>query len=95
MLEGRLSLQEVREYLKEKGISYSGIEEYEPAIHIFSHVEWHMVSYIIEVEKWEIQEKQEENFVWLFKEEILTEYSVPSAFKIYLDYLKQGQRKLF
>lgn len=95
MLEGRLSLQEVREYLKEKGISYSGIEEYEPAIHIFSHVEWHMVSYIIEVEKWEIQEKREENFVWLSKEEILTEYSVPSAFKVYLDYLKQGQRKLF
>lgn len=95
MLEGRLSLQEVRNYLKEKGISYSAVEEYEPAIHIFSHVEWHMVSYKVEVERWEIQERNEENWLWLSREEILTQYSVPSAFKVYLDYLKQEQRKLF
>ena len=95
MLEGRLSLQEVRNYLKEKGISYSEVEEYEPAIHIFSHVEWHMVSYKVEVQRWEIRERNEENWLWLSREEILTQYSVPSAFKVYLDYLKQEQRKLF
>lgn len=54
-----------------------------------------MVSYKVEVQRWEIRERNEENWLWLSREEILTQYSVPSAFKVYLDYLKQEQRKLF
>lgn len=100
LLEGRLSKKEVKEYLKQKGISYRDIEEYEPNVHIFSHVEWHMVSYRIKVEEKEVletldREEEKKNFLWLLREEILGKYSVPSAFKRYLEYLKEAQRKRF
>lgn len=100
MLEGRLSLQEVKNYCKEKKLSVHSIAEYEPAIHIFSHVEWHMVSYLIELER-EVQEAEQEfpkankEILWVSKEELLESYSIPSAFKKYLDYFKGKQNKLF
>lgn len=95
LLEGRCSRKEVQEYLKKQGISYTEIKEYEPHIHIFSHVEWHMVSYLITVEAEEIREAPENTLIWSSREKILQEYSIPSAFKVYLEYLKETQRKLF
>lgn len=100
LLEGRLSKAEVRNYLKQKGVSYRDMEEYEPSIHIFSHVEWHMISYRIKVEEKEISEvlsseEEKKEFLWLLREEIFETYSVPSAFKRYLEYLKEAQIKHF
>ena len=97
LLEGRASKKEVKEYLRQRNISFQEMEEYEPSIHIFSHVEWHMISYRIKVEEREISEIVEggEALYWLSREEILEKYSVPSAFKLYLEYLKETQRKLF
>lgn len=97
LLDGRCSLQEVKNYLKERNLSFLEIEEYEPSIHIFSHVEWHMVSYKVKIEELEISEENDSDggLKWLIKRDVLENYSVPSAFKIYLDYLKEEQRKLF
>jgi A/G-specific adenine glycosylase len=51
--------------------------------HIFSHKEWHMIGYLIEVE----QELKE--YVWATKDEMKDKYSIPSAFKTYKDYIQK------
>ena len=45
--------------------------------HIFSHIEWNMKG-------WRIQVKQQNNeFEWVKKEEILQKYAIPEAFRYY------------
>lgn len=57
--------------------------------HIFSHIEWHMTGYhILLTEKLE-----DENLVWVSKEELEKEYAVPSAFEFMKDYLLIKERE--
>ena len=49
--------------------------------HIFSHIEWHMIAYIKEVD---IKNK---DYIWVSKEEIEFKYSIPNAFKTYREYI--------
>lgn len=48
------------------------------AKHIFSHVEWHMKGYSIE-----LQEKPEGDCLWVTPQEVREMYSLPGAFKAY------------
>lgn len=71
-------LKEVKEEILEnwqlKAISIKRLKE---AKHIFSHIEWHMVGYKIEVEK------ENEEFLWVSKEQLREEYAIPGAFLAY------------
>ena len=48
------------------------------AKHIFSHVEWHMRGFAVE-----LQEKPAGDYLWVTPEEIRETYSLPGAFKVY------------
>lgn len=45
--------------------------------HIFSHIEWHMTGYHILLKK----KIEDEDFVWVTREEMEQEYAIPSAFE--------------
>ena len=48
------------------------------AVHLFTHVEWHMVGWRVRLNA------PTDGFLWASREEILQRYAVPTAFKPYL-----------
>jgi len=62
--------------LNEWGVITGEIRDMKARKHIFTHIEWHMNCYFVNV-------KQNENndFFWLEKETVEKEYALPSAFK--------------
>lgn len=96
---GHLSKHEVIEILEgEMALPNYCIEEvatFEPAGHIFSHLEWHMISYWIKLREAETSEVAESvnryqvadeiGGVWVSKRQMEEELSLPSAFKVYQD----------
>ena len=71
--EGILSEQQIREWLN----SEAEITPSVSAVHIFSHVEWHMKSCLIQVKK------ELPDFQWVSRESLKREISLPSAFKAF------------
>ncbi len=66
--------KELKEYLKEKNYSVSSIQNLGKFKHIFSHLEWHMTAYLIELKKIENPRK------FYTKQKIEQKYSLPTAF---------------
>lgn len=93
-LAGHLSETEILTYLKERGLSPLRIQSLEPAKHIFSHVEWRMIGYLILVEDME-QASQEQEFLVVEPERTEAEFPIPAAYVTYARYLKirLGQEK--
>lgn len=64
--------------------------------HIFSHIEWHMIGYFIELEartkEDRIRKEAEANLMAVSLEEIQKQYSIPSAFQFFLTAL-EGERR--
>ena len=52
------------------------------AVHIFTHVEWHMTGYLVRAREFYPQ------FTWATRAEIEEKYAVPSAFKAFMNWLK-------
>ena len=65
---------EVYAYLKNRGISVIEWKKQLTAKHIFTHVEWHMTGYVLQVTSDDI-----DNYVWADKA-LFTELALPSAF---------------
>ena len=59
------------------------IKPLESAVHIFSHIEWHMNGFEIFIKE------QAPEFKWVTIDVLLAEKAVPSAFRVYLNYLKE------
>ena len=74
----------VEGHLKEEALlSWLGVKEavitpLPAAKHVFSHVEWHMIGFRIELE-----ERPAGDFLWVTVEDLKKNYSLPSAFKAY------------
>ena len=62
--------------LQEKGILQAEIQPMKGQKHIFTHVEWHMDCYFVNV-----SEKTTSELLWLTKEEAESSFALPSAFK--------------
>ena len=92
-LEGHLTDAQVLAYLKEQGFSPIRIQRLEPSKHIFSHIEWQMIGYVIRVEELESEEASGMLFVEPSRTE--KEFPIPAAFGAYTDYLqiRLGQEK--
>lgn len=61
-------------FLKSWNLVGKKIIKMESYHHIFSHVEWDMIGYQVRVEK------ENEEFLWVPKEELLQKYPIPGAF---------------
>ncbi|MBQ3489965.1 MAG: A/G-specific adenine glycosylase [Clostridia bacterium] len=84
--ESALSEEEAFVYLSSLGLSPIGISSCGDAVHIFTHIEWHMTGYTAECLY------PSENFIWKSAEEILSDYAIPSAFRAYVSYIKKEQK---
>lgn len=80
-LEGYQSKKAVSEYYKMYVVK--NIRKLPDAKHIFSHIEWHMKGYLVEVEM------PCEEGVWCTLEELKASYAIPTAYKAYKDALEK------
>ncbi|MBO5303045.1 MAG: A/G-specific adenine glycosylase [Lachnospiraceae bacterium] len=87
--EGYYTQKRALAYVKEMGLMPLRIEELTDAVHIFSHVEWHMKGYLIRVEAME----EEKGFIFAETEDFVDNYPMPSAFGAYTQYLNIRQGK--
>ena len=81
-LEGHKDKKALVSYLKGIGLMPIRIKKLEPAKHIFSHVEWHMIGYDILVD--ELEKTNEEDFLFIHPKQIKKEYPIPTAFEKYM-----------
>ena len=81
---GKLTEEETFTYLRSIGIEPTQITPCGDAVHIFTHIEWHMTGYAVECAY------PAKNFDWKPKEEILSDYAIPTAFRAYTQYMKQN-----
>ncbi len=80
-VNGKLSEADALSFLQ--SLSPIAIRPTVDAVHIFTHIEWHMTGYAAECTA------PSDEFVWKSAEEILSDYAIPSAFRAYVDYMKQ------
>lgn len=86
---GHFSEKETLDYVRDMGYSPLRIKRLTDSIHIFSHVEWHMIAYYLLVEEeafaTEEQKKRatEEKLIFVDEKEQKEKYAVPSAFGAY------------
>lgn len=84
-LEGKLSGKQVLSYLKQEGLSVLKIERLKESKHIFSHREWHMIGYKIQVD--ELAPRiGKENLLFIERSETKERYPIPSAYAAYMEY---------
>lgn len=78
--EGHIKKAELIENIKYQGYNIKQVLGLHPAKHIFSHIEWHMKGYLIEVESMT-------SGLWCSKAELDEQYAIPTAFHVYRDAL--------
>ena len=77
-LPGRLSRQEAADAAARFGAGVLPCEPCGEAKHVFTHIEWHMTGYALELES------ETPSLTWKTAGEIRGDYSVPTALKAYL-----------
>lgn len=84
-VEGHLSSGEAVAYCKKIGLAPIRIKELGEAKHIFSHVEWHMIGYLIQVD--ELEKHGSPDMIFVHPEEAEKTYPIPAAFEAYTNYI--------
>jgi len=82
---GHYSNDEVLALLKEKQLSPLRIQRLRESKHIFSHLEWRMIGYVIKVE--EMTEPSEFEYMFVDTKEAVETYAIPAAFQAYTRYI--------
>lgn len=92
-LEGHKSEEEVLEYIKSLDLEAMQIKPLDKAKHIFSHVEWRMIGYVVRVAA--LDQKKQKDLLFVDQKESEENYAVPAAFRAYTKYMKIriGQKK--
>ena len=90
---GHLEETQVLDWVRNMGYSPLRIRRLVDSVHIFSHVEWHMIGYslLVEEEAFATQEQKkraaQEELVFTDAEELAEHYALPSAFGAYRKYV--------
>ena len=89
-LDGELSAKELSEQMKKWEIGDYMIEPLGEGKHIFSHVEWQMRGYRIQMR--DISEKllEKEEWIAVSREDLEEKYAIPSAFECYRKQIYRG-----
>ena len=91
--EGHLGVTEATAYLRSIGFEPLRMERVEDSKHIFTHIEWNMMAYLVRISP-DFDGVDEGLGYFLMKRETLArEYAVPSAFSSYERYLKDKHEK--
>ena len=89
---GHLSEKEALDYVRAMGYSPLRIQALPDSVHIFSHVEWHMIAYFLLVEeeafasKEQIAKRKKEHLIFADAQKQKEIYALPSAFHAYKPY---------
>ena len=86
-IEGSLSYEECDEEMQKWNMKAERIIPLNKCKHIFTHLEWYMMGYYVLIHSL----PKDSGFIWATKKEIQQRYSIPSAFKEYLNYLLGGE----
>jgi A/G-specific adenine glycosylase len=85
MLEGNISKDACIAWLKDSGYEIANIASLPAAKHIFTHIEWEMIGYEVELQSF----KNHWPLTWATKEQLETQYAIPTAHSFYMKYVKQ------
>lgn len=89
MLEGDASIESMKKTVRKLGFEPMNLKVSKTAKHIFTHIEWHMSSYLIKVAEREIQNNSmSDDCVLATPAELRERYPLPSAFSAFLEELK-------
>ena len=81
-IEETLTMTQCQTFLTEQGAQVKKITDAGSGKHIFTHIEWHMKGYLIEVTNpWG-------DFIWEDWNTVKEEYAVPSAFSTFTEWLE-------
>lgn len=78
--------QELYQLLKQSGVLIKTMVPLHDAKHIFSHIEWHMQGYLVIIDEWNCELR--ENHVWASEDQLDRTYAIPTALKVYRDALR-------
>lgn len=81
---GTMTEEEALKYVQHMNLHPMRIQKLEDAVHIFSHVEWHMTGYMIQVDS---LTREEANVPFVEIQDAQKNYAIPSAFAAYTRYL--------
>ena len=84
-LDSSLPINKLEVLLEEHGIQDYTLELLSPAKHIFSHVEWHMIGYRVNVPSKNVE--LFEDLTWVTPAQIEKNYAIPNALKAYREHL--------
>ena len=74
-LEGFWNETEIQEKLEQLGIVVKSIKFVKETKHIFTHIDWYMKSYQIQVKS------ESKEYIWVTREELINQYALPTAFQ--------------
>jgi A/G-specific adenine glycosylase len=91
----KLTKKEITAWLEENGWHATRLLALPPDKHIFSHIEWQISGWLIELASDTGLIVRENNlpFVWANPQEIAEHYSLPSAFQYYSPYILRNKLK--
>ncbi|MDO4623568.1 MAG: A/G-specific adenine glycosylase [Eubacteriales bacterium] len=87
-LEGTLKKEQALEQVAAMGLAALHIRPLDPAKHVFSHVEWHMIGYEIRVSAFPEDGDVLSGGFLAEIGDVRERYSIPSAYRAYLDRLR-------
>lgn len=92
-LEGHLQEEQILEWTRDYSFTPLRIQRLADSRHIFSHVEWDMVGYVVRVAA--LDEGCEKDLLFAETAKVEEQYPVPAAFHAYASYMnmKLGQEK--
>lgn len=82
---GHMNEEEVIAYCKGLGLSPLRLKKLGTAKHVFSHIEWHMEGYAVQMD--ELSENEGNGCQFVEPKEVERNYPIPSAFEAYTRYL--------
>lgn len=89
---GRLDRKRAKKKLEQWGIHRYEMEETAKGKHIFSHIEWQMSGYFVEIEDGDGVDWKQLDFEWVSVEEMKRSYAIPSAYELFLRELEKKRR---
>ena len=87
-LEGSLSEEDVRTWLRKAGVQAIRIMPMPSAKHIFTHLEWHMRGYLIQVDELSEFHPETMDAILAGSQQVEEKYPMPGAFHVYRDYVR-------
>jgi A/G-specific adenine glycosylase len=86
-VEGKQQKPQVLSYMKKLGIEVIHIQKLPEVKHIFSHIEWHMQGYLIQVDELSNPMKLPEESMLVNQEDFIKKIPLPTAFSYYNEYI--------